>query len=238
MRIKILLLNLILLCIFSQSFAHALWIETSPTGKQGQAQEVKIFFGEYAADERDSTAKWFSNLKDAKLWITLPNGEKQQLTCNATALYFSAYFTPAQSGVYTLSITHEVKDLHATSKIEYYCGASVQVGALSDGNSNIVDGTNLAIQAQASATLKSKEVINVAVFFKKVLLPMAKVTIASPDGWVKNIETNASGIIQFKPIEKGRYMVEALYTDKTPGTHYGKDYKAVWHCITYCIEVK
>lgn len=237
MKIKILLLHLLLVGIFSQSFAHALWIETSPTGKQGKQQEVKIFFGEYASNERDSTATWFSNLKDVKLWLTLPNGEKQALVCNTTTLYYSAYFTPTQSGVYTLSISHEVKDLHASSKIQYYCGATVQVGALADGSSNIVDGTDLAILAKPDATLKLKEPINVAVFLKKVPLPMAKVTIASPEGWVKTIETDTNGTIQFKPTEKGRYMVEALYTDKTPGTHYGKDYKAVWHCVTYCVAV-
>jgi len=226
------------LVIYNQSFAHALWIETSHTGKQGKQQEVKIFFGEYASNERDSTATWFSNLKDVKLWLTLPNGEKQALTINATALYFSAYFIPTQSGVYNLSITHEVKDLHANSKIEYYCGASVKVGVLSDGSDNIVHGTDLAIQALPNTTFKLKEPISVAVFLKKVPLPMAKVTIASPDGWVKTIKTDTNGSTQFKPTEKGRYMVEALYTDKTPGAHYGKDYKAVWHCATYCIEVK
>ena len=38
---------LFLFFIASQSFAHYLWIETNATGKIGQTQEIKIFYGEY-----------------------------------------------------------------------------------------------------------------------------------------------------------------------------------------------
>lgn len=238
MKLKTTLLNLLLLAACYQSFAHALWIETSPTGKQGQQQEVKIFFGEYAGNERDSTANWFSNLRDVKLSLTLPSGEKKWLECKPATDHFTAQFTPDKAGVYTLSISHEVGDVYGTSKLQYYCGASVQVGNSLEGISSIVSGTNLAIQTKPGINIGTKTAENVAVYLKKAPLAKAKVIIASPDGWTKNEVTDSNGNINFKPYGKGRYMIEATYTDATAGTQNGKAYKAVWHCITYCVEVK
>ena len=114
---KVLTLSLLLfLTSYTQILAHALWIETNTTGKIGQKQEVKIYFGEYAVDERDSVTKWYSNVKDFTIWIVAPDKQKVQLSTTAAVNYYQTSFTPDNEGVYTLMIAYEAKDLGGTTK--------------------------------------------------------------------------------------------------------------------------
>jgi hypothetical protein len=53
----------------------------------------------------------------------------------------------------------------------------------------------------------------------------AKVVIASPEGWEKTLKSDQKGEVNFAPIQTGHHMLEAVKTDKTPGTHNGKSYK-------------
>lgn len=74
------LLTLVSTLITCNLFAHALWIETNATGKTGQTQEVRLYFGEYAQNERDELSKWRSDLKDLTLWLINPDGTKEKLS--------------------------------------------------------------------------------------------------------------------------------------------------------------
>ncbi len=59
---------LLFIAIANQLSAHAVWIETAAHGKIGQAQDVKVYFGEYGQGERDKVEKWYSDLKDLTLY--------------------------------------------------------------------------------------------------------------------------------------------------------------------------
>ncbi|GAA4807857.1 hypothetical protein GCM10023231_41390 [Olivibacter ginsenosidimutans] len=91
----LLLLALITLNIYQLS-AHALWIETAQTGKTGQLQTVKLFFGEYAEGERDEIAKWNSDLASLELWLIKPDGQKEKLSTEARTSFLQASFTPGE----------------------------------------------------------------------------------------------------------------------------------------------
>ncbi len=228
-------LSIALLFLSINSFAHAIWIETKANGKKGQSQEVNIYFGEYADNERDSVATWFSNLRDVKLLLVLPDGTKQPLNLEAAVNHYTSSFTPTKDGVYALSIVHTVADVYGNAKIEYYASASVSVN--SDDLSPLKGATLLAIQPKR-IDARVHQPVSLAVFNNAVFLPKAKVVIASPDGWTKTIYADDTGTITFTPVTTGRYMIEAIRSDKTPGTHGGKPYNAVTHLVTYCIDVR
>lgn len=232
MKHKLVLLALLVIAA-AQTFAHALWIETNARGAQGQPQQVSIFFGEYSENERDSTAHWFSNLKDIKLFVTAPDGTKTALPITAETLHFAATFTPTTNGVYTLSIAHTVADVYSNMKIEYYTAATV--GVNSTDTKNLQAATALAVQPAAAVTLHQPATINV--YNNSQLFTGAKVVIVAPDGKEKNLVSNAKGAATFTPEAAGRYMIEAIRTDKTPGEHNGKPYKNITHLVTYCISV-
>lgn len=75
-KIKIIVTVLLLSLSSSAAFAHALWIETTSKGKLGQKHVVKVFYGEFVAGERDSVAKWYSDVKDCSLWLVGPDQKK------------------------------------------------------------------------------------------------------------------------------------------------------------------
>lgn len=236
MKTKISLLLLFFAFSVSSAFAHALWIETSSTGKKGQAQEVKVFFGEYESKEPDSAKKWFSNLKEFSLILTAPNGSTKVLTATPDVLFFKATFTPDQDGTYKLSIVHEVKDIYEHAKIEYYAFADVAVG---NAKNNLSFPASAALIIKPEKTfLKVGETTTHELVYNKAPFAKQKVSIINPDWTKQEPETDATGKYTFKAVQKGNYFLEAFTEDKTPGTLHDKSYDKVWHLVTYFTEVK
>ncbi|MCZ4242813.1 DUF4198 domain-containing protein [Pedobacter punctiformis] len=236
MKTKISLLLLLIAFSVSSTFAHALWIETASTGKKGQAQEVKVFFGEYESKEPDSAKKWFSNLKEFNLVLTAPNGSTKVLTATPDVLFFKTSFTPDQDGTYKLSIVHEVKDIYEHAKIEYYAFADVTVG--NEKNNSIFPANALLTIRPEKNALKAGETTTHELIYNKAPFAKQKISIVNPDWKKEEIETDATGKYTFKPAQKGNYFLEAFTEDKTPGTLHDKSYDKVWHLVTYFTKVK
>ncbi|RDC54789.1 DUF4198 domain-containing protein [Pedobacter chinensis] len=235
MKTKLSLLFFLVAFSVSSAFAHALWIETPANGKKGQAQEIKIFFGEYEANEPDSAAKWFSNLKEFKLVLTAPNGTTKVLTASPDVYFYKASFTPDQNGTYKLSVVHEVATVYEHAKIEYYAFADVNVG-----NSKI----NTAFPVEAALTIRpDKHVLKVGessihqVIYNKAPFANQKITLVNPERKTIPTETDENGKFTFKPEQKGNYFLEAFTEEKVPGKLNGKDYEKVWHLVTYTTQV-
>lgn len=166
MKMKIALLLFFFAFSASSVFAHALWIETASTGKKGQAQEVKVFFGEYEENQPDSAKKWFSNLKAFKLVLTAPNGKSTVLTASPDVRYFKSSFIPDQDGTYKLSIVHEVAAVYEHAKIEYYAFADVAVGNAAKVNTTYPADALLTIKP-AHHNLKVGETTTQEVVYNK-----------------------------------------------------------------------
>ncbi|WP_343523533.1 DUF4198 domain-containing protein [Pedobacter sp.] len=235
MKTKISLLALFLAFSISNVFAHALWIETQATGKKGQTQDVKVFFGEYESNVPDTAAKWFSNLKDFKLVLTAPNGTTTILTTSPDVLFYKARFTPDQDGTYKLSVVHEVATVYEKAKIEYYAFADVAVGTLKINKVFPADAA-LTIRPDKHA-LKAGETAVHEVIYNKTPFANQKLTLVGPDKKGQPAETDANGKFTFNPVAKGNYFLEAFAEDKTPGKLNGQDYEKTWHLVTYTTAV-
>lgn len=231
---KIILSLILVLSVFFAS-AHAVWIETNAKGIKNKAQEVSVFLGEFAENERDSVAKWFSNMKEVKLFVSGPGISNQEIKLSEAGNHLAGNFTPTADGVYTLSISHTVADVYGETKIEYYATAVVAVGK---EVSSTVAGTTLDVVPSLEIA-KAKQPVSLKVVFDKQPAAAAKVMIISPEGWEKTLKSNEKGEVNFLPIQTGTHMLEAVKNDKTAsGTHNGKSYKAVTHLVTRCITVK
>ncbi|WP_276089090.1 DUF4198 domain-containing protein [Pedobacter sp. JY14-1] len=233
---NILMLTLVLSFISSGLFAHALWIETAATGKIGHAQTVKVFYGEYATGERDSIANWYSDVKAVTLWLTGPDQKKLELKLTPGANYYEASFTPAVNGAYTLTVSHEARELGGTTKYHFLSSAHVAVGkTIADAaqNDNV-----LKVHLDDATSVKLKKQVLLKAFLNSAAAAGKTVSVFSPSGWSKELTTDAGGVVSFIPVWAGRYVIEISDMDKTPGQHYGKDYKATWKGATYSFEVK
>ncbi len=219
--------------------AHAIWIETSATGKTGKSQNVRVYFGEYSENERDSAGHWFSDLGQFKLWVTAPDGTKTELLTKPDGNAFSVNYIPKTKGVHVLSIDHLVGDVYYESLIHYYALASVVVNEDAvTGSENLSKATGFAVELALEKSSKVGEQVEVDLFYNQKAPVEATFSVQPPLGWTKEFELNEKGHTVFKPYLEGKYMLEGIYTDKTPGKHNEKGYTAVWHCVTYCIDVK
>lgn len=237
MKSKLALLAIGCLALVSQSFAHALWIETAPTGKVGQQQQVKIFYGEYVDNAPDSVKNWYSNLKDFTLWLTGPDQQKTQLTVTPGITYYTASFTPQKNGIYSLTVAHNAKDLGGTTLYQFDAAAVVKVGTVT-ATTPIINTNELSSVIHPAVVNKANKAVHILALYKGQPGEKLNIEIVAPTGWTRTITTDVKGAATFTPLWPGKYMVEVTKFDKTPGVHNEKNYQAVWRGATQCIEVK
>ncbi|WP_134091352.1 DUF4198 domain-containing protein [Olivibacter sp. XZL3] len=227
------------LCFFVsvQAKAHALWIETASQGKLGVAHDVKIFYGEFALNERDALEKWYSDVRDFTLWIVAPDGKKSQLKAVPEQAYYSGSFTPEKEGVYTLMVSHEAADLGGTTKYHFISSAYVSVGKSNKVDANLNDNA-LKLYADNHQVFAKNKPVKLFAYLNGKPLANKPVNVASPEGWSKEVMTDENGMLSFQPLWSGRYVAEAQNFEKVGGNHKGKDFDAAWIGSTFSFEVK
>lgn len=226
-------LSIIFFTIASGLYAHALWIETNATGKKGQAQDVKIFYGEYAEFSPEKVKDWYSDVKEFELLLTAPDGQKTKLATSPQEDHYTAAFTPDKDGVYTLQVSHSAKDLGRTTIYQFNTSATVAVGKNEAAD---IKNNNNPLKFQLKSG-KVNEPVTIQGFFKDAASEKMSVTVFSPKGWTKQIE-GKNGVAGFVPEWKGKYMIEVSRSDEEKGEHYGKEYTGIWRCATYLVEIK
>lgn len=229
---------LVCMLIGTQSLlAHALWIEAKTSGKVGQAEEVKIFYGEYASNERDEVGKWYSDVKDFTLWLTVPGREKIKLATTAGSNFYTAQFTPEKDGLYILTVSHEAKELSGTTKYVFSSLATVNVGKTNAINTVAIPNS-LKVAVNEAKIYKLNAPVNLKAVLNDKPLANTPVSIFTPEGWSKEFITDENGNVSFSPIWPGRYVLEVSDYKKVPGEFNGKKYEAAWQGSTSSFEVE
>lgn len=237
MKRKLFLL-LLLVAFCSHAFAHMLWLETAVNGVKGRTQEVKVYYGEYTEHHPEKIADWYSDVKEFKLWLTGPDQQKTQLTVTPAGDHFVATFTPATDGVYTLSVSHDAKELGGDVKYQFNASALVYVGKTLTGNNATFNPNDLSVYLPSGSAFQVGRQLSLAGFLKHKPAEKLNIEVFSPSGWNRVITTNGTGIAGFEPLWPGRYVVEASGTYDEAGEHHGKPYKQVWRCATIGFDVK
>lgn len=229
------MLTVLLTLATSTVFAHALWIETAVSGKVGQKQKIKVYYGEYADLGRDSVSTWYSDVKEFKLWLVGPDHKSTELKVTPGVNYFEGSFTPSQNGAYTVMVSHEAEKLGGTTKYHFLSSADVSVGKFEPV---VANNTNpLKLHVNNGSPLKVKNKISMKAFLNAAAVSKKAVTVFSPTGWSKEFYTDENGAFEFTPLWPGRYVVEVSHMDKTPGKHHDKDYTGTWKGATYSFEI-
>lgn len=215
--------------------AHSLWIETAATGKAGERQNVKLFYGEYGQNERDEFSKWHSDLPELSLWLTGPDGKKEKLELTKSANFLEAKFTPEKDGAYTLAVSHKSKDLSGTYQLEFLASATVSVGKTAVQPDATANTSELKV-LPAGMTRVNKPV-SVKVWLKGAPKAGLTVLLFSPAKWGQELTTDADGSVTFTPLWPGKYMIEATASTPGPGEYNGNKYTGLWQGATYTFEV-
>lgn len=233
---KLILSLVILIAAISNLQAHALWIQTAPTGAAGKEHQIKIVYAE-PNQKPEKLSEWYSDVKEFELWLTTPDGKQEKLTTVAGDDFFTSKFTPSQEGVYILSIGHTAKEPGGTTVYQFNASALVQVGKSAASNNAKFTKNDLSVFANASKEYKVNKPLILNTSYKNAPGEKIAVTVSSPTGWAKQLETNAEGIAEFTPIWPGTYYIEASKSWNESGTQNGKEYKAVWRAATLLVEV-
>lgn len=221
----------------SHLFAHALWMETNEVGTKNSPHEVSIFYGEYAHGIKEHTADWYSDVTQLEIWLISPDNKKTKLTPEKKESSLVTTFTPTQEGMYTLTITHQAKDLGGDYVYQFNTAAHVRVGKTTDATASL--DHEIYVFLDTKNTNKKAESVKGTVFINGKAAPKnTTIEIASPTGWVKEVKTTDEGTFEFSPLELGLYFLEASYTEDKTGEHHGKPYNHIWKCATQLVRIK
>lgn len=222
MKLKFILI-LFALFAFKIGHSHALWIETSPIGTINKSHQIKVFFGEYAHQEISPLEKWYSDLKEFKLFLVGPDNKKIQLETKPFSDHFEASFIPESDGVYQVMVLHPAKEPYETMAFEFSSNASIKVGKNAKENFNLDYGIKLSPQ-----TIKIGDSIRAHIFSEKAVLPNTEVEVISPSGWTKTLKSDENGIVSFLAKEKGVYLLETSIMEEKTSDWFGKTVDKIW----------
>lgn len=213
--------------------AHALWIETLPIAAKDKEHELKIFYGEYSEGEIEPLDKWYSDVKDFKIYVLSPSQKRIELLKTPVTDYYKATFTPSEEGTHILYIEHPAKDTYKTTAFEFLAMAKVQVGNV----------TPTPLDLSLSIDLDPKDyrvgdIINAKITRNNEVFVNAEVEVVLSDGWAKTFKTNDSGIISFSAPLKGKYLLEVTDTENKDTNWFGTTIDKIWRANTVVIFVK
>ncbi|WP_293957200.1 MULTISPECIES: DUF4198 domain-containing protein [unclassified Sphingobacterium] len=226
----------VLLCS-NNGYAHALWIEASSYGIINQAHEVKVYYGEFATNERDQVDKWYSDVKDFSLQLHAPGKESVTLQLTNKGDHFSGSFQPDVTGTYFLSIVKAPKDLGGKTKYEFSSLVPVIVGKPTVLDYSVVKNP-LQIELLKANNLRKGQSLQAKITSNGKVVPQAKVSVFSATGWGKEFVADENGLLTFDALWSGPYVLEASTFAEVAGEHAGKPYASAWQGSTTFITVK
>ncbi|MFD2101395.1 DUF4198 domain-containing protein [Flagellimonas iocasae] len=237
MKKLIVTLLLITLPVLSAS-AHYLWIETDGKGTLGQAQEIRVHYGEYTYGVIEKVeGEAFPLVSKFTLWVIAPDGTKTQLNTEAHEDHYLASFTPSQDGVYTIALNNNEIDVidytqydFGIFKTHYHSTAKVQVGT--DGDTKTANPEGIVVKQLEN----NGDEVKLQVLYKGKPIAENELKVYVADLWAKTLYTDENGEVSFALPWETKYIVETTTKEEIPGTYKGEDYQFIWHCATYCIK--
>src|SRR5690606_22677803 len=228
-----LIILLVTLGFIQFSYGHALWIQTKSQSKINQTHEVKIFYGEFESQEFDEVDKWYSDVKDFKLYLVLPNGESKELQTTADKNCFTANFSPEEEGLYTLHIAHPAKEMYEGRRFDFSSTAFVSVG-----NKASISKIESPFYIQTTTnSVNAGQAVEATVFVDQKPADNIEVQIIRADGWIKTVKTDKQGKISFDSDWKGNYILEASQTVDKKDQWDGKQMNSIWRGTTTLIQI-
>ena len=199
------------------AFGHVLWIEASP-------ESLRLCFGEPPEEvgklERMEGIE--ARLEDA-------SGRVERLPLESRPDGF--YAKPARAGWITAfqqeSRVKESKRLGCAVLSRYHARAAAGIPQQAPAH-----------RMELDILPAGKEgAVSVRVLFRGDPLKKSRLIVTAPNGWQKEVRTDADGEGSFTPLWEGLYVVSLEHVETVPGEHEGQPYDAVRHVATLSLRV-
>lgn len=209
-----------------------MWIEVASMAKLGMEQNVRVYFGEYSWGKPTVTAKWFSDIKEYKLMVKAPDGSTFELKDKKQdSTFYATSFTPTQKGVYTIWLSHEVKDVYKDMKLTYTSAAFVNTANKAGQTITLGEGKS---QLKYNSKRAKYTYLENGKTMPGAVLAVAK---AGDKDAASNVTTDKNGNFALPKSWKGRFLIELSDPKTEDGTHNGTAYKTNYTEFTYQVNL-
>ncbi len=236
--------------------AHFVWVEAEATAPAETGQPIKVYFGEYSEFLREEHGGRLDSIDGVTLRVQDPKRGKTDVPLTKQVNHFAGALSsclPGRNAVVAEQAKAPVQDLrkHDLGIVKPMFYARTYFVCLEDGRVNehdrdqsapldldlipLTTGLNLATGRMSH--VPGGEIVVKALFRGKVL-PGTQVLVHAPIGWDKELKTDADGMVSFTPLWPGRYVLEMIHVEKTPGEFEGAAYEALRHRSTLALPVK
>ena len=236
--------------------AHFVWVEAEATAPAETGQPIKVYFGEYSEFLREEHGGRLDSIDGVTLRVQDPKRGKTDVPLTKQVNHFAGALSsclPGRNAVVAEQAKAPVQDLrkHDLGIVKPMFYARTHFVCLEDGRVNEHDRdqsapldldliprtTGLNLATGRMSHVPGGEIVVKALFRGKVL-PGTQVLVHAPIGWDKELKTDADGMVSFTPLWPGRYVLEMIHVEKTPGEFEGAAYEALRHRSTLALPVK
>jgi len=238
------------------SEAHFVWVETEATAPAETGQPVKVYFGEYAEFLRDERGGRLDSIDGVTVRVQDPRRRQADVPLTKQVNHFAgagSSCVPGRNAVVAEQANAPVQDLrkHDLGIVKPMFYARTYFVCLEESRVNeherdhstplaldlipLTTGMNLAA---GRVTPGPGGEIVVKALFHGQRLPGMQVLVHAPNGWDKELKTDADGIVSFTPLWPGRYVLEMIHVEQTPGEFERTAYEALRHRSTLALQVK
>ena len=213
----------VLLCVsLGTAQAHQVWLENNG----GQAQ---LFFGEFNDNLRETSPGALDKFLATPTLIQQTASGTQQLTGQQTSTGFS-YSAASQAQTLFASAAYPLIERNQRNEAALLWVPAARWVA--------TPAQAVIANAQALDLVPTGQSGQFQVSFNGQPLPKAKVQIAAPSGWSREVQSDEQGRVNFALPWKGLYVAEVHHSDKQGGEAQGKRYGEASYVTTLSFSVK
>ncbi len=241
--LKIFFLSFSLFGLSEIAAAHYIWIEAPFQWKEGKADTIKLFYGEYAEGGREQAGKRLEEMNGLAAWVVTPAGVKRPLVLKKMKNHFSAIYIPKSEGQYEIVLSNVEREIVDWTKYDvgivrptHYAHQTFFVGNKTTTGANDLDLQFKIMPVKLHSSYAVNQPIQLKLIFDNKDLK-GKIMVYAPNTWMKEVEIE-KGLYTFTPLEEGRYIIESIYKEKIPGIFKEKEYEAIRHRTVVTIQVE
>lgn len=208
--------------------AHGYWFETEGSHKANEPVTIKLYFGDFPAGIR-SNGQALDKVKDIKVYVTTPGGDKQQVAMKQTPDYWEGSYTPQADGTYEITGINDVRDVQDWTKHNLGIVRPIQYMEVLYTVGNVA--TKPAATQFIDLAISETSANNYTLHVTKKGKPIAsqKILLSSFGGEEHTVETDARGNATVALENPALYVFSIDWIDTKSGKFNGKKYETVRH---------
>lgn len=235
--------------------AHYVWIEIPGTIPPGKEAQVRFYFGEAHEFLREESGGRLDERAGLSASLYTADSSKTKIPLTEKVNFFAGNILPKKPGIlqivgidsgsevnpggsYTNGMAYKPMFYARRQLVAFEMGrVSERLPAMGEAMElDILPVTRHLDPETGSLSPRVGAEVVMQVVFQGKPVGKAKLFAYSPQGWMKEMTSDAQGMIRFKPLWAGLYILDCVQLEKKKGTFRGKPFEAIRHRSTYTLE--